>query len=665
MKRFFYPLTVICLLVVLLLAPGKAVAEGSAMVSDVIPGIPAVVTYVDTTQLMSFFAIRVTGGPAPEYDDDLYPGWCIQMGIYGDLLNEPATLYNSLIPANMPVDAASLPWNQINYLLNHKIRSPGSDNIQFIHDVQGALWILMGEQNLDPEYDSETARQMAEDAWAHPDYVPGPADIRAVLVYSDGMNDEDPESYQEAIFEMAAPPLDNQCNCQEEEVKADFHNLEEGAHVEGLGVVAPDLDIQAEGDVVKIVENGSANYVAYGSKADGGTKNHGLAEGGGFTNISLVHQTNKPKKPLPAQDRYTFTFADGVTVNKFSLHMLDFGDYNPSRDTNHFASMIAYAGDRVVSESWLRYKTGTGDYYSGRYGQLLDRAGDAGFAMPGDPGDWTWLVLGFGITRVELTFYNNSQNQDPSMVGGGQDPNVGFDSLSFSKCTFGEGVQLEYVTGDLQNIPEGGPAEALDAVALNLSMNSSHLDGNGTTVDDDLVKIVEDGQPLYVAYGSKINGGFKNYGLPESGGFTNISLVHNLELDIKPPLSSQSQYTFTFEDFEDGSIVTDFSLLMLDFGDYNPTHNKDHLIKMAAYDKDGKMLSESQLSYSTVRGMGWLVDGAGDAGFAGPGDPGKWTWFASGLDIKTVVLTFYNNPGGQDPNVGFDNLKFTVCQPQN
>jgi hypothetical protein len=56
---------------------------------------------------------------------------------------------------------------------------------------------------------------------------------------------------------------------------------------------------------------------------------------------------------------------------------------------------------------------------SNLYGNLINN-GDAS-ALSGQPGNWTWQVSGVGITKVTLQF------------GVGFDPNIAFDTLSFTQ----------------------------------------------------------------------------------------------------------------------------------------------------------------------------------------------------------------------------------------
>jgi hypothetical protein len=87
------------------------------------------------------------------------------------------------LPALLPIPAV---WNKVNYLLNHKIRGVGKSDLAFFKDVQTAVWVLVGHQN--PEFGvSATAQQMINEANAHPSFVPGPTDVVAVIIYSDGI----------------------------------------------------------------------------------------------------------------------------------------------------------------------------------------------------------------------------------------------------------------------------------------------------------------------------------------------------------------------------------------------------------------------------------------------------------------------------------------------
>jgi hypothetical protein len=137
----------------------------------------------------------------------IFTGWCLQDHILGGLYNQPITLYSST-GLNLPSDISGLPWNKINYVLNHKIRGAGKTDLEFFKDVQTAIWLLLGETNPDWGTSPESI-QMAAEANAHPDFVPGLGETVAVIVYSDGMNSADPNSVQETIIEVKLNAITN------------------------------------------------------------------------------------------------------------------------------------------------------------------------------------------------------------------------------------------------------------------------------------------------------------------------------------------------------------------------------------------------------------------------------------------------------------------------
>jgi len=175
-----------------------------------------------------------------------------------------------------------------------------------------------------------------------------------------------------------------------------------------MGVVAPDLDIKGIGAAVKISEGVPPN--AYGAiSGTSSIANGGLAAGGGFSDTTA--------QGAKQAHQYTFTFAPGVSASNFSLHMLDYGDFNPTGNNSHFASVTAYGVNDIVVDTQVLSYTSTG-YVSGVWGDLLF-TGDAIRALPGQPGDWTWSVSGSGIVKVVLEF------------GPGFDPNIGFDTIKY------------------------------------------------------------------------------------------------------------------------------------------------------------------------------------------------------------------------------------------
>ena len=202
-------------------------------------------------------------------------------------------------------------------------------------------------------------------------------------------------------------------------VTANFGAIAVNQSVEGLGAVAPDLNINANGTAVKVA-SGVAPLFYISPNTGNSVLNDGLGAGGGFSDGNARLGASPPDgRP----HLYTFTFAAGVSVSDFSLHMLDFGDLNPTLSTAHHATMIAYdANGAVVTTHVLDYTT-----LAERNPISMDTAGDATGALPGQPGNWTWHVSGAGIVRVVLDF----GVLDP-INNKGYDPNIAFDNLSFA-----------------------------------------------------------------------------------------------------------------------------------------------------------------------------------------------------------------------------------------
>jgi hypothetical protein len=203
---------------------------------------------------------------------------------------------------------------------------------------------------------------------------------------------------------------------------ADFSNIATGGSVQGLGMVAPDLNITAQGAAVKVVEGAdpwaftgdSSGTPTTGNPTGAPIKNGDIAAGGGFSNVDA----SANRQP---QD-YTFTFTPGVLVSDFSLHMLDFGDWNPSTSTLHSIGLTGYdANNVVVAQQTLSYTTPADSLptSSDLYGNL-QMSGDAMTALSGQPGNWTWHISGQGIVKISL------------VSDAGFDPAIAFDGLTFT-----------------------------------------------------------------------------------------------------------------------------------------------------------------------------------------------------------------------------------------
>jgi hypothetical protein len=590
----------------------------------------------------------------------VYTGWCIQMEVSGWLYNKPATIYSSL-NEDLPSDLMALPWDKINHVLNHKVRGADKTDLEFFKDVQTAIWILLGED--DPKFEvSPEAQQMVDEANAHAGYRPGEGDIAAFIVYSDGMSRKKKDVVQEMVIEVVlrppptatptstvpTPTFTNTATptltpptpthtvtttpsptgsvtvtatntptititptgtvpavCAPEVVVADFSRVGAGQSVEGLGVAAPGLNIDAKGTAVSLRE--AMVPTAYGASNINPIPNGGLAPTGGFSDITT--------KTAMQAHQYTFTFAPGTSVSNFSLHMLDYGDWNTTNSPAFYASMTAYnANGFVVAKHELSFP-GTATPYGDLY-----LSGDAVSAQPGQPGNWTWNVSGAGIVRVELEF------------GGGVDPNIGFDTLTFTTECLSACTQPA-ITADFSRVGAGQSVEGLGVAAPGLNINAK-----GTAVS-----LREAMEPT--AYGASNINPIPNGGLAPTGGFSDITTKTAMQAH---------QYTFTFAP---GTSVSNFSLHMLDYGDWNTTNSPAFYASMTAYNANGFVVAKHELSFpGTATPYGDLYL-SGDAVSAQLGQPGNWTWNVSGAGIVRVELEF---GGGVDPNIGFDTLTFTT-----
>jgi hypothetical protein len=389
-----------------------------------------------------------------------------------------------------------------------------------------------------------------------------------------------------------------------------------------MGVVAPGLNIDAKGTAVSLRSNSDPK--AYGAPNDNPALNNGLSPSGGFSDITT-------QSALQAHS-YTFTFAPGTSVSNFSLHMLDYGDWNVPSDTFHYASMTAYnSSGVVVAKQELSFTSPPMPIprSSNIFGDLWF-TGDAITARPGEPGNWTWNVSGSGIVKVVLEF------------GAGFDPNIAFDTLTFIiECP--QACTPAAITADFSRVATGQSVEGMGVVAPGLN-----IDAKGTAVS-----LRSNSDPK--AYGAPNDNPALNNGLSPSGGFSDITTQSALQAH---------SYTFTFAP---GTSVSNFSLHMLDYGDWNVPSDTFHYASMTAYNSSGVVVAKQELSFtsppmpiprsSNIFGDLWFT---GDAITARPGEPGNWTWNVSGSGIVKVVLEF---GAGFDPNIAFDTLTFiTECK---
>lgn len=439
--------------------------------------------------------------------------------------------------------------------------------------------------------------------------------------------------------------------CPSIRVTADFSKVGVGESVEGMGKVAPNLDIKARRLAVRVAQaQGSQIYLAPNGKKPGlpgpyysRVANGGLVGEGGFSDLQT--------QDLGQAHEYTFNFAQ--PVSNFSLHMLDYGDLNSTRSVDHLVTLVAYDANGNEIPGIRQELTFTSDPElapdnSNKYGDLWF-SGDAVSAQLGEPGNWTWNISAAGIRRIVLSF--------PV----GHDPNVAFDLLSF---TLSEVCQCQASNtadffADFSNLALEESVEVPGKIHPNMVIDASNPDGLA-------VKVAQAQLPqLYLApNGIKPeDGGGPNYlrvtngGLVADGGFSDARTKNAL---------GAHEYTFTFIN---GMTISKFSLLMLDYGDLNPHADANHVVTMVGYDANGNEIpgASQVLRYTTPEDVSpYSSNKYGDLWFSGDaisaklGEPGNWLWNISGAGIHRIVLSF---PVGHDPNIAFDRLSFTADCP--
>ncbi|HEY6183491.1 MAG TPA: hypothetical protein VIW67_14675 [Terriglobales bacterium] len=119
-------------------------------------------------------------------------------------------------------------------------------------------------------------------------------------------------------------------------------------------------------------------------------------------------------------------------------------------------------------------------------------------------------------------------------------------------------------------------------------------------------------------------------------------------------------YVFTFAP---GTSVSEFSLRMVDFGDFNPGRATSHSVKLVAYNASGDLVDEDELSYTSSALINPLPV-TGDACTAQPGEPGNFTFKVRGSHITRLELHASNNGSSpnkpSDPHIAFNDLCFVI-----
>lgn len=169
----------------------------------------------------SYFAATFSNEPAGlSIIDQTYLAWCAD----DQTLFSPTTgytLYNTYPNNSLPVTAQSANWGAVNWLLNNK----GNNSVDVI---QHTIWLLLdpaGNLSSDPNVNSAAASLEAT-ALQNKNFVPGPGQVVAVLMYVDGFNMSNSASnhVQDLILEVPVPPMMPSCVGMTSTISTNFGN---------------------------------------------------------------------------------------------------------------------------------------------------------------------------------------------------------------------------------------------------------------------------------------------------------------------------------------------------------------------------------------------------------------------------------------------------------
>jgi hypothetical protein len=217
------------------------------------------------------------------------------------------------------------------------------------------------------------------------------------------------------VFSSSAGAQCSPAVCGVAPVHITFESLTPGSSVEGLGTVHPILAITSipwtfgptcTPGTAGVIEDNNTVLVSYSTGPGSSTPNGCLNARGFGDSAGCVLD-------------YDFTFAPGVTINCFSIRMVDYGDLLPGGGGTHEVFVQAYDASNALVDTDVLTMVGNVNLV----------AGDACTAQAGDPGNHVFTVSAPGIVKVTLRF-------DAS-----PDPNVGFDDIMF--CLTGEPTPAE------------------------------------------------------------------------------------------------------------------------------------------------------------------------------------------------------------------------------
>jgi hypothetical protein len=177
-----------------------------------LPADPVVVTHgLWNDGVASTIDVTLSSVP-PGYNvtNGIYAGWCVEDNHQSDAPpGSSVTLLDStdedpLVCA--PGGFADVPWDHLNYLLNHQQGTQG-DIPATIEDVQAALWIVAGTDDPGNETFPVTpeVNDLVTDVVLNgTGFTPESGDVAAVILCADGLG---PSGYQDTIIEVPVTDL--------------------------------------------------------------------------------------------------------------------------------------------------------------------------------------------------------------------------------------------------------------------------------------------------------------------------------------------------------------------------------------------------------------------------------------------------------------------------
>ncbi|MBT0159180.1 hypothetical protein G4O51_04265 [Candidatus Bathyarchaeota archaeon A05DMB-2] len=171
----------------------------ATVTADTWPSLPSTPVTMHVITGTSSYLITTLSNVPPGYDvsNGVYAGWCIDRSttISNDTTHQ-IMLYSSLNP---PVEFQGMPWDMVNYILNHKQGS--------MEDIQDAIWYFIKMDGIgwwSGSTQSATAEAIVADALANGSgYVPGAGEVVAVIC--------DPtDCAQKSIIEVRKPGFPKQ-----------------------------------------------------------------------------------------------------------------------------------------------------------------------------------------------------------------------------------------------------------------------------------------------------------------------------------------------------------------------------------------------------------------------------------------------------------------------